>query len=71
MSDSETCIPCDSVVLTNVANSCFIHPTKATSYCFSSLSLSNQQIYHSISNINKPNSYAQASQHEGWIGSMK
>ncbi|XP_060200611.1 uncharacterized protein LOC132628870 [Lycium barbarum] len=62
---------CNNIFLTDVTNSCFIHPNKPTSYAFASLSLDNQHVFQSISNIHEPASFTQAFNRPGWRKAMQ
>jgi len=62
---------CNSILLPDVTNSCFVHPTSPTSFSFGALSLPNQHIFHSLSTVIEPNSFGEASQHPGWTKAMK
>lgn len=61
---------CNNIQLTDVTNACFVHPIQPTTFSFNSLSLSNQHMFHSISDVVKPKSYAHASKHTGWKATM-
>ncbi|XP_055830850.1 uncharacterized protein LOC129899873 [Solanum dulcamara] len=61
---------CNSVMFTDLWKACFDHSHKAKRYVFSFLSLNNQQLLHSLSNITEPSCYSQASHHPAWIETM-
>lgn len=54
---------CNSVLLNNLSNSCFNQPTQPPIFPFSGLSVPNQYLINSISNIVKPTIFSQANMH--------
>lgn len=62
---------CNSILLTDVINSCFVHPTKPNVFSFVALSIPNQNLLHSICTISEPHSFAEGSKHSGWQDAMR
>lgn len=62
---------CNSILLKDVTTSCFVQSNNPTIYSFGALSIPNQQILHSLSNISDPTSFAEASTHPGWQKAME
>ncbi|XP_055803417.1 uncharacterized protein LOC129872456 [Solanum dulcamara] len=56
---------CNTVFLTNLTSSCFIPTVHPQTLPFSALSMTNQHLLNSISNITEPSSYKQAALHPG------
>ncbi|XP_075102507.1 uncharacterized protein LOC142177494 [Nicotiana tabacum] len=61
---------CNALQLTDVSNSCFLAPVKPTYISFSGLSSTNQHMLNTLSNIQEPTDYLQATHHPGWQEAM-
>ncbi|TMW82472.1 hypothetical protein EJD97_005847 [Solanum chilense] len=61
---------CNSIVLTDLTDSCFASPISPQTVSFTALSHSNQSLLTSTSYISEPTSYSQASLHPGWQNAM-
>lgn len=62
-------VVCNSILLTDVTNSCFVHSHSPN--VFSSLTVPNQNIMQSLSSIREPKSFTEACTHSGWQEAMK
>lgn len=62
---------CNSVILTNFTTTCFSHPTTPNAYSFNALSLNNQVVLKSLSNLFELVSFTQAWEHPGWRKAME
>ncbi|KAH0637483.1 hypothetical protein KY289_037398 [Solanum tuberosum] len=62
---------CNAIILTNVTDSCFTSPMSHFIKPVHSLSISNQSIIHSVSDIIEPTNYLQACRHPGWTQAME
>ncbi|XP_070020488.1 uncharacterized mitochondrial protein AtMg00820-like [Nicotiana sylvestris] len=61
---------CNALQLTDVSNSCFLTPVTPTCISFSGLSSTNQNMLNTLSNIQEPTDYLQATHHPGWQEAM-
>ncbi|XP_019225781.1 PREDICTED: uncharacterized protein LOC109207338 [Nicotiana attenuata] len=62
---------CNSIMFADLDRECFSHPTRRSAYSFSSLTINNQHLIQSLSTLNEPRSYEQASHHPGWRKAME
>ncbi|XP_069145643.1 uncharacterized protein [Solanum lycopersicum] len=61
---------CSSVYLINLTDSCFAFPFPTQVFSFNTLSVPNQQIFKSLTNLTETTSYSQAAAHPEWVSSM-
>nr|XP_016445482.1 PREDICTED: uncharacterized protein LOC107770663 [Nicotiana tabacum] len=61
---------CNKFFLTQFTDFCLAQPAKPNVYSFGALSAHNQHIMQSISEVQEPVSYSQASMHPGWQQAM-
>ncbi|XP_070019925.1 uncharacterized protein [Nicotiana sylvestris] len=49
---------CNSIILSDLTSTCFTHPAQPNVFSLGALSLTNKKLYHSLSTISEPNSFA-------------